>query len=78
MFSFLYELISKNSDNLSFGIRTFCSVRFTISSILGSLYTALKILSKNSVDNCTGKTPIFKQLFLKISAKKLEITHLNP
>ena len=38
----------------------------------------LKISSRKSADICTGKTPMFKQLFLKMSAKKLEITQRNP
>ena len=39
---------------------------------------ALKMVSANSGLTCTGKTPIFKQFPLKISAKKLETTARNP
>ena len=67
-----------DSEIFDFDIFTFWLTRSTIISELGSLYTVSNILSKNSDETWTGKTPIFKQLALKISAKKLEITHLNP
>ena len=78
MFSFLYELISNDSEIFNLTIVTVCSGRLTMISDLGSSKTTLKILSKNPDETWTGKTPIFKQLPLNISAKKLDITHLKP
>ncbi len=78
MFSFLYEFISNDSEIFNFTIVTVCSGRFTMISDFGSSKTTLNILSRNSEDTWTGKTPIFKQLPLNISAKKLDITHLKP
>ena len=46
--------------------------------LMAFFYSISNILSKKFGDTWTGKTPIFKQLFLKMSAKKLEITHLKP
>ena len=59
-------------------IETSCSIKFTFKLTLGFFLIELKISLRKSADICTGKTPIFKQLFLKISAKKLEITQRNP
>jgi len=55
-----------------------CSGKLISSSVFGSASIALKIVSANSGLTCTGKTPIFKQFPLKMSAKKLETTALNP
>ena len=51
-----------------------------ICDTIGTAGTLMGIANsfKNAGSTFTGRTPIFKQLFLKISAKKLEITHRNP
>ena len=50
----------------------------TTSSVAGSASIAANISAKNSGETWTGSTPMFKQLFLKISAKKLDTTQRNP
>ena len=52
--------------------------RFTSNSVFGSFSIAMKILSKNSGLTWTGRIPMFKELFLKISAKELETTQRKP
>ena len=37
-----------------------------------------KMACKKASDTVTGSTPLFKALFLKISAKKLDTTTLKP
>ena len=44
----------------------------------GSAAMAAKRVSANSAEIVTGNTPIFRQLFLKMSAKKLDTTQRKP
>ena len=47
-------------------------------AVFESAIIAANKVSANSAETCTGKTPTFKQLFLKMSANADEITQRNP
>ena len=78
MLSFLYVLITKDSDCPVATKVTFWLGKSTLISVLGSAIIAANKVSAKAAETCTGKTPTFKQLFLKISANADEITQRNP
>jgi hypothetical protein len=47
-------------------------------SVFGSFSIEANIAFRKSSETCTGNKALFSALFLKMSAKKLDTTTLNP
>ncbi|HLW06274.1 MAG TPA: hypothetical protein VKY45_01825, partial [Marinilabiliaceae bacterium] len=71
-------LISNPSEIFCEGTLMVSASKSTFTITFGSASTALNNFSKNSSETTTGSSPLFKALFLKMSAKKLDTTTLKP
>ena len=75
MHVFLYALMSKVSLAPVLSIVMVC---FSKSTVKVASAPSANICCKNASVTVTGSTPLFNALFLKMSAKKLDTTTLNP